>query len=143
MLTSLSATDARMETTTLSRYQLSDDHNVPALVETAAGRVVAFWGGHGKAPVQYRVSGPQGAISSMSAVRRLKGSGMEDVTTTYVQTFRMRGVSNQYHLLTRRHSDQNWVLTTSKDLVTWTKPLQLFKNSDTVDSTWPYLEAAS
>ena len=75
MLTSLSATDARMETTTLSRYQLSDDHNVPALVETADGRVVAFWGGHGKAPVQYRVSGPQGAISAMSAVRRLEGSG--------------------------------------------------------------------
>ncbi len=60
---------------------------------------------------------------------------MENVRTTYVQAFRMRGVRNQYHLLTRRYSDQNWVLTTSKDLVTWTKPLQLFKNSDTVDNT--------
>lgn len=143
MLTSVEKPDGRMRTTVLRKFQLRDDHNVPALVETPDGRVVAFWGGHGQAPVQYRVTGPGGDITKMSALRRLKGSGMENSATTYVQAFRMRGVTNQYHVLTRRYWDQNWVLTTSKDLVNWTKPIQLFKNSGQEARTWPYLEAAS
>lgn len=143
MLTSLSNTDARLTTTTLSRYQLRDDHNVPALVETADGRIAAFWGGHGRAPVRYRVSAPAGNISSMSPTRVLKGSGLESANATYVQAFRMRGVSHQYHVMTRRQSDQNWVITTSKDLVTWTRPVQPFKNSEQDVRTWPYLEAAT
>ncbi|SMC76644.1 BNR-4 repeat-containing protein [Janibacter indicus] len=143
MLTSLSKADQRMATTTLSQYQLRDDHNVPGLVETADGRIAAFWGGHGKAPVQYRVSNTAGDVTKMSAVRKLKGSSMENAKSTYVQVFRMRGVSNQYHVLTRRYSDQNWVVSTSKDLVNWSAPVQLFKNSGGGLRTWPYLEAAS
>ncbi|WP_434967142.1 BNR-4 repeat-containing protein [Janibacter indicus] len=137
MLTSLSKADQRMATTTLSKYQLRDDHNVPGLVETADGRIAAFWGGHGKAPVQYRVSNTAGDVTKMSAVRKLKGSSMENAKSTYVQVFRMRGVSNQYHVLTRRYSDQNWVVSTSKDLVNWSAPVQLFKNSGGGLRTWP------
>lgn len=140
---SLRHSDARLQRTTLSPYQLRDDHNVPALLETPDGRIAAFWAGHGRAPVRYRVGTRPGSITSMSGTRTLKGSGLEKANATYVQAFRMRGVSHQYHVLTRRHSDQNWVLTTSKDLVTWTRPVQLFRHSSWSARTWPYVEAVS
>ena len=93
--------------------------------------------------MRYRVSTRADDITNMEATRALKGSGLEQVTATYVQAFRLRGASHPYHVLTRRHSDQNWVLTTSKDLVTWTKARQLFHNPRWEVRTWPYVEVIS
>ncbi|HEY9564127.1 MAG TPA: BNR-4 repeat-containing protein, partial [Nocardioides sp.] len=143
MLTSVRHSDSLMTTTTLRARQERDDHNAPALVQTPGRKIVAFWAGHALAPVRYRISRGADDISAMSATRSLKGSGLENAPATYVQVFYLRGSGRPYHLLTRRDSDRMWMLTTSKDLRTWSKAVEVIKRPSWDVDTWPYVEATS
>lgn len=113
-----------------------DDHNAPSLMELEDGRIVAFWNAHGTVPARYRVTLRSGDVTSFGPAVELTGSGLEDEGTTYTSIIQLRGAENQYHLFTRRASDQAWVMTTSDDLLTWTPAVRLFDHVD--PESFPY-----
>ncbi len=114
----------------------ADDHNAPSLMELEDGRIVAFWNAHGTVPARYRVTLRPGDVTSFGPAVELTGSGLEDEGTTYTSIVQLRGAENPYHLFTRRASDDAWVMTTSKDLLTWTPAVRLFDHVD--PESFPY-----
>lgn len=129
-----------------------DDHMSPAILEALDGRMAFFWSGHNRPaphPIRYRVTGTSGSLNTLSAPRVLRGSGIESRLSTYAQVVRLRGETRPYVLVTRL-DDLNWHMTTSADLVTWSKAVQLTKDplpnppgSDGQPHFRPYVEIAS
>lgn len=114
----------------------ADDHNAPSLMELEDGRIVAFWSAHGTVPARYRVTLRPGDVTRFGPAQELRGSGLEHEGTTYTSIIDLPGAERRYHLLTRRASDDAWVMTTSDDLITWTPSVRLFDHVD--PSSFPY-----
>ena len=114
----------------------ADDHNAPSLMELEDGRIVAFWTGHGTVPARYRVTLRPGDVTRFGPAQELRGSGLEHEGTTYTSIIDLPGAERRYHLLTRRASDDAWVLTTSEDLLTWSPAVRLFDHVD--PTSFPY-----
>lgn len=114
----------------------ADDHNAPSLTELEDGRIVAFWNAHGVIPAHYRVTVRPGDVTTFGPAMELTGSGLGDEGTTYTAILQLRGADDQYHLFTRRESDNAWVMTTSDDLLTWTPAVRLFDHVD--ERSFPY-----
>lgn len=114
----------------------ADDHNAPSLMELEDGRIVAFWSAHGTVPARYRVTLRPGDITRFGPAQELRGSGLEHEGTTYTSIIDLPGAERRYHLLTRRASDDAWVLTTSEDLLTWSPAVRLLDHVD--PTSFPY-----
>lgn len=123
-----------------------DDHASPAIVAAEDGRVGFFWSGHGREPVHYRLTGTDGSLSHLGALRTLRGSGIEARGATYAQVVRVTGARQPYHLFVRL-DDNNWWMVRSADLVTWSPAVRLTTDpypQDTLEDAHqlPYVEVA-
>ena len=122
----------------------ADDHAAPSLLTTPDGRLAAFYSGHNRGPVRYRVATTPRSISSFAAERRLTGSGLENADATYTQIMYLRGESRPYYLITRIGGSQTYHLTTSKDLVTWSPAIQIIGDPNPDDPiNHPYAKFAN
>ena len=137
-VTSVDHGSARLRHAVLQPDFEPDDHNAPSLSELEDGRIVAFWNAHGLVPAHYRITMRSGDVTTFGPALELTGSGLEDEGTTYTSIIRLRGAEEQYHLFTRRSSDDAWVMTTSDDLVTWSPAVRLFAHVD--DTSYPYVK---
>lgn len=114
----------------------ADDHNAPSLSELEDGRIVAFWNAHGLVPAHYRTTVRAGDVTTFGPAVELSGSGLEHEGTTYTSIIQLPGADEQYHLFTRRSSDDAWVMSTSDDLLTWSPAVRLFEHVD--PDSYPY-----
>ena len=135
-VTSVDRGTARLRHAVIQPDFEADDHNAPSLTELEDGRIVAFWTAHGVVPAHYRVTLRAGDVRTFSPAMELTGSGLEDEGTTYTTIIQLRGAEKQYHLFTRRASDDAWVMTTSDDMLTWTPAVRLFDHVD--PTSYPY-----
>lgn len=137
-VTSVDHGTARLRHAVLQPDFEADDHNAPSLSELDDGRIVAFWNAHGLVPAHYRTTVRSGDVTTFGPAAELTGSGLEDEGTTYTSIVQLRGAERQYHLFTRRASDDAWVMTTSDDLLTWTPAVRLFDHVD--PQSYPYVK---
>lgn len=136
-LTKVSRGSAELQHVVLHAKFQADDHNAPSLTELPDGRIAAFWTGHATVPARYRITTRPGDLTSFGPTRRLTGSGLETERSTYTTVLQLRGNAYRYHLITRRASDNAWVLTRSKDLKTWTPAIRLFDHPTRENIPYP------
>ena len=141
-LTRFSHSSGTVTRATLQSGMNDDDHNAPALMELPDGRVMAMWSGHGRHPLRYRITSSKDSLTRMSAATPLRGSGLESTGASYVHLLRQDDHPQPYIALTRRSSDDMWVMTRSADLVTWTPAVQLLARVHEKDQHHPYLKFA-
>lgn len=142
-VTRVSHGDASVQHTVLERNFPVDDHNSPALMVLPDGRVLAMWSGHNRVPLRYRVTRRPGDLTSFGPLTLLSGSGLESVGASYAHVLHQPSHPQPYVALTRRQSDQTWVLSRSADLVRWTPAVALVSHPYTEHLHWPYVKFAS
>ncbi|GAA5158690.1 hypothetical protein GCM10011366_29160 [Ornithinimicrobium tianjinense] len=141
-LTRFAHSSGTVTRTTLQSGMNDDDHNAPALMELPDGRIMAMWSGHGRHPLRYRITSSKDSLTRMSGATPLRGSGLESTGASYAHLLRQDGHPRPYIALTRRSSDDMWVMTRSADLVTWTPAVQLLARVHEQDQHHPYLKFA-
>jgi len=132
-----------IKNTVLQTNLLADDHAAPSLLQLADGRIAAFYSGHQTSPLYYRVSTKPDDTSSFGPRLTLVGSGMETMRPTYTHALYLPGETTyKYYLITRAKDFTYW-MTSSADLVRWTKGYQVMGNSFPNTPNHPYARFVS
>lgn len=110
-----------------------DDHSAPSMVITPAEQLVVFWSGHNSVDVRYRLSGRHLDLTSWTPVRHLTGSGLEFLGRRYhdgpcYTHVVYRPQDRRYYVFLRGGPHRDFYLTTSTDLLHWTRGFVVIHN---------------